>query len=389
MIRLLHIAWQSVSRQRMRSTLTALSLILGVTALTSVAAAQEVMQQTITRTALLTGGPTVTTAITITADDPIQSAAHWQTIIRGIYGTDADVARVAHIDGLRLTQDGVPRAELDIRSVDPQLADIRPFETVAGTWLDTAASTLAPAIVLNLAAAQQYNDTGHWTLYYGNAGEYRAATVSGVVDDGEPSPIAYLDLTQSGPWLSSAAGGDSDAVALHTHIPGVDDTELRASLVRTQNLADRAGEIGNAQRTDTVGQLTNELGTTARVFIAVAVIALTIAALGMLNIGLSTLAERSDELALRRAFGAHRRDVITLMLLEAQLVALTGGTLGVLTAYAAMPLTLTAFGTTATATFPIEAALAGVAAGSAAALAGAVAPALKAIRVPIASIMRG
>lgn len=389
MTRLLHIAWQSVSRQRMRSTLTALSLILGVTALTSVAAAQEVMQQTITRTALLTGGPTVTTAISIAAADPIQTAAHWQTIIHGTYGADADVARVAHIDGLRLTQDGAPRAELDIRAVDPQLTAIRPFEAVAGTWIDVAPSTLAPTIVLNLAAAQQYNDTGHWMLHYGNAGEQRAATVSGIVDDGETSPIAYLDLTQSGPWLSSASGAVGGTVAIHVHVPGLSDTELHANLVRIQNLADQAGEVGNAQRTDTVGELTSELDTTARVFIAVAVIALTIAALGMLNIGLSTLAERSDELALRRAFGAHRRDVITLMLLEAQLVALTGGTLGVLTAYAAMPLTLTAFGATTTATFPIEAALAGVSAGSVAAFVGALAPALKAIRVPIASIMRG
>ncbi|MFT4029428.1 MAG: FtsX-like permease family protein, partial [Protaetiibacter sp.] len=110
---------------------------------------------------------------------------------------------------------------------------------------------------------------------------------------------------------------------------------------------------------------------------------------GMLNIGLSTLAERSDELALRRAFGAHRRDIITLMLLEAQLVAITGGGLGIIFAYATMPLTLTAFGSTVTAEFPLSAALAGVVAGALAALAGAIAPALKAIRVPIAGIMRG
>ncbi|MFT4230689.1 MAG: ABC transporter permease [Microbacterium sp.] len=384
MIRLLHIAWQSVSRQRMRSTLTALSLILAVSALTSVAAAQGVMQHTIARIALLTGGPAVTTAVGIAGDDPVETADYWQRSVLATYGPDATAARTASIDGLRLEQDGSARAELEVTAVDPDLTRIRPFETVSGTWLDKATATIAPAVVLNQAAAEQHGSTGTWTLRWGDGGEQRTATIAGVVDDGETAPVAYLNLNQEGGWLTS---GDH-RVRLIVHVAGLSDTDLRAALIQTQAIADRSGQIGEAQRTDTIGQLSAELGTTARVFIAVAVVALAIAALGMLNIGLSTLAERSDELALRRAFGAHRRDIVTLMLLEAQLVAVTGGSLGIILAYAAMPLTLAAFGSTVTAEFPFSAALAGVLAGALAALAGAIAPALKAIRMPIAAIMR-
>lgn len=385
MIRLLHIALQSVSRQRMRSTLTAVSLILGVMALTSVAAAQDVIQETITRTALLTGGPTVTTAVTINGDNPIKTADHWRHSVLTKYGPEAAAARVASIEGLRLDQNGTVRAELEISAVDPDLTKVRPFEVISGSWLNQAPHTLAPAVVLNTAAAAQYGDTGTWTLHWGDNGELRTATVVGIVDDGETSPVAYLDLTQHGEWLASATSN----VNLVVHVDGVDQTALRAGLLQTQALSDRAGQIAEAKRTDTIGQLAVELGTTARVFIAVAIVALAIAAVGMLNIGLSTLSERADELALRRAFGAHRRDIITIMLLEAQLVALTGGGLGVLAAYATLPFTLTAFGSSTTAQFPLEAALSGVAAGALAALAGAIAPAIEAIRTPIATIMRG
>jgi len=239
-----------------------------------------------------------------------------------------------------------------------------------------------------VASAEQHPATAAWTLGWGASGQTVTVTAIGVVDDGDPSPTAYLDLTGDGPWRRAAIAGG--ALTIEVHAPGVDDATLRTQLQQTQAIAGLRGQTGDVRRTDTLHQLSNELGTTSRVFVAVAVVALTIAAVGMLNIGLSTLAERSEELSLRRAFGAHRRDVFTLMLLESQMVAIVAGLLAIAIAYAAMPLTLSAFGATGTtAHFPLVAALLGFGAGILAALAGSLVPAVTAVRTPIAGIMRG
>ncbi len=389
MMRLMKIAWQAVSRQRLRSLLTAVSLILGVMALTSVAAAQDVMRDTITRTALLTGGPTVTSAITITDPiDPADTANRWAQLLTARYGEQTDTARVFSPTMLTVAADGDVKADIELVVVDPAFTGIRPFEVIDGSWLDTAPESLAPSLVLNEPAAAQYGQTLQWSLTWGTAGQRTTAIQVGVVVDGSTSPAIYLDLTQPGAWNEAALRDGT--VTLHIHATGLTDTALRAALQQIGQIAGLTEQTGDVRRTDTVSQLDTELNTTGRIFVAIAIVALTIAAVGMLNIGLSTLAERSDELSLRRAFGAHRRDIITLMLLEAQIVAITAGLIGVAASYFAMPFTLTAFGASSTdTTFPLAAALIGVTAGSVAALVGATTPALRAMRTPIASIMRG
>lgn len=389
MIRLFKVAWQAVSRQRLRSLLTAASLILGVMALTSVAAAQEVMRETITHTALLTGGPSITSAVAVL--DPVDAgatASRWSRAVTARYGPGTATARVLTPSEFRLASDGTSKPDIELLLVDPTLIDVRPFDLVDGTWIGDANAGLSAQVVLNEAADAQYGQESHWTLRWGSAGEQTTATVIGIVDDAGASPTAYLDLSQNGIWRDAAVAKGS--MALLVHAPHLTDTALRSALQQMQQLANVPGQTGDVRRTDTIEQLDAELNTTGRVFVAIAVVSLIIAAVGMLNIGLSTLAERSDELSLRRAFGAHRREIIALMLLEAQVVALTAGVIGVAASYALMPLTLTALGATSTAAaFPYAAAFAGVAAGSLAALVGAVTPAFKAMRTPIASIMRG
>lgn len=386
-MRLLGIAFTTVRRMPLRSTLTAMSLILGVMALTSVAAAQEVMSQTITRAAILAGGPAVTSEILVTDQvDPVAAANRWQQSIHTRYAETAITAVIASPSGLSVSVDGTTRPDIAVRAVDRALINICPFDVLEGTWFWDE-NSIAPLIVVNDAAAGD-STSNSWSIRWGVSGQRMTANLIGVVDDGSAAPNLYLDLSQQGPWADY--GGEDVAISMVAHIDGVNDSQLRSALTQTQGISGLTGQLGEIRRTDTVGTLSAELDTNARVFIAVSVVALVIAGVGMLNIGLSTLSERSDELSLRRAFGAHRSDIVALMLLEAQLVALVAGGIGVLAAYIAMPYTLTVFGTSVTDTaFPSVAALAGVCSGSLAALAGAATPAIRAMNTPIATIMRG
>jgi putative ABC transport system permease protein len=82
-------------------------------------------------------------------------------------------------------------------------------------------------------------------------------------------------------------------------------------------------------------ELLEEKQRTERLFeavsIAIAAISLLVGGIGIMNIMLASVAARRREIGIRRAVGAGRSDVLRQFLIEAALLSLAGGVLGVLT----------------------------------------------------------
>jgi putative ABC transport system permease protein len=62
---------------------------------------------------------------------------------------------------------------------------------------------------------------------------------------------------------------------------------------------------------------------------AIAAISLLVGGIGIMNIMLATVSERTREIGIRRALGAKRRDIIWQFLIETVILSATGGILGV------------------------------------------------------------
>ncbi|MFW5870209.1 MAG: ABC transporter permease [Candidatus Sumerlaeota bacterium] len=75
---------------------------------------------------------------------------------------------------------------------------------------------------------------------------------------------------------------------------------------------------------------------------SIAAISLIVGGIGIMNIMLATVSERTREIGVRRALGAHRSDITQQFLIETLVLSISGGIIGML-AGVALPMIVTAF----------------------------------------------
>jgi len=85
--------------------------------------------------------------------------------------------------------------------------------------------------------------------------------------------------------------------------------------------------MGQEQILSTVTNITNVLTIALG---GIAAISLLVGGIGVMNIMLVSVTERTKEIGLRKALGARRQDILTQFLLEAVMLSLLGGTIGIL-----------------------------------------------------------
>ena len=377
------IALRALNRNRMRTTLTMLGVVIGVAAVIAMVALGSGARGSV-ETSLKSAGTNIiqVSAGNFTRGGETMNIATGLGAATTLTTDDADAMR--KIPGVTQVAGGVRNRGFvksshrefftQIRGVETSLAIIHGWE-----WLGGSFKTAPDAAAMGRAAARELFGEG-----FDPVGEQitigdQHFTVSGYFRTADPDmdetvfiPLAAGQVMLNGNYLQTITisieqAGDASAIAEQittllrdrhgkgkqaarasglggnqlpaSGVSSVDDftvkTMAAANVTKGLYTSVAAFALANMPKLDQVtlqemsGTLNRAGSTMTALLGSIAAISLIVGGIGIMNIMLVSVTERTKEIGLRLAVGARRRDVMLQFLVEALVISLLGGVLGV------------------------------------------------------------
>ena len=160
----------------------------------------------------------------------------------------------------------------------------------------------------------------------------KGVSMMGSADDSVYVPLTFVQQTTA---QQRTAQGDhiinSIALSLEDRIYATEVTEAITELLRTRHRLLPAAE--NDFRILSTEELAAQVSSALDVMViflgAIAAISLLVGGIGVMNIMLVSVLERTREIGIRKALGAQERTIWSQFLIEAALLSLTGGLVGI------------------------------------------------------------
>ena len=260
----------------------------------------------------------------------------------------------------------------------------------SGRWLSEADRVAPIELVLNRAAEALFGTTGDtMVLTADRTPTVWTMPVTGVADDGANEPRIYVNAVPFSRLLPQRWHPNQLTLLWHPlHIDAAPSTITSAANDIASDTFNATA--GDAQRADNAESYERVLAFLTRCFAVCSVLILIVSMLGLANIGLASIRQRSRELLIRRAVGASRGDIIRLVLMSDLLLGLAVSAaaiaISVLAVRVIVPMVMIP-GVPAP-NYPHQTALLAVSAAVLTALAGGAVPAIQASRLEPALALR-
>ena len=341
---LLRTAWSSIGSNKLRTGLTLLGMIIGVAAVISLMAIGRGSQNVITErisnlgSDLLFVRPTSTGGATFggggNSDDLTIEDAY--ALVDPTFAPSVQsVAPEIQSNGQVVAATGNTFAQ--ITGVTRDWLDVRNFAVETGEFI-------SPAHVLNGSRVAVLGSQIKESLYGARnpIGEtiqlnQKQFTVIGVMEAkgaGEDNRV-LVPITTAAERLSNsrASTGSFNVQTINVKAIGpdsVDDVVNEVTtILRLRHKVTTEDDFTITNQQDTLDTL-NETNETFALFLgAIAGISLLVGGIGIMNIMLVSVTERTREIGIRKALGARRRDILYQFVTEALLLSIAGGGIGV------------------------------------------------------------
>ena len=233
-----------------------------------------------------------------------------------------------------------------VYGVSPAYATIGNLKVASGRFFDDAeTSAAAPVAVLGEAASAtlfgaddpigryvKVND--QWFRVIGVAGPQLTvqSDVAGIPAQ-DRNNLIYVPLYSSVFRLEDGQSAQKDEIdGIYLQMNQGSDITGAAAMIR--GILDVAHRGAGDFTIISPAELLAEQRRTQRIFemvmVAIASISLLVGGIGIMNIMLASVLERTREIGVRRAIGARQRDVVRQFLIETTIISLTGGVAGIL-----------------------------------------------------------
>ncbi len=361
----LRVGMQALGRNKMRAALTALGIIIGVAAVICMVAIGEGAQQRV-RTQIEGAGTNVLM---------IMSGSSVGGGMRGGMGSQPTLTW----EDLRAIQTEMP----NVRAASPQARTMTQVVSDSTTWTTTV-----------YGVTPEFFPIRNWNIVRGSsltASDQAGAaknlligqTVAEKLFGANSDPVGQIIRIRNAPYTvvgvldkkgQAGMGQDQDDAVfvpisayqsrvqggLSKFIPGM----IYVSAVSSDRIDDAKREIENLLRTrhrldieqendfsvismsEMTGTLTSAMGTMTALLSSIALVSLIVGGIGVMNIMLVSVTERTREIGIRMAVGAQPGDILAQFLVEALVLAIIGGIIGVLLGWGVAALVAKSFGWT-------------------------------------------
>ncbi|MDM9560955.1 MULTISPECIES: MacB family efflux pump subunit [Bordetella] len=332
----LHMALLAMNAHRLRTFLTMLGIVIGIAAVVSVVALGEGSRQKILADISEIGTNTVD--IYPGKDFGDEKAA----TIRTLVPADADaLARQTYVDSV--TPEASTTASLryrnvsvngSIQGVGEQFFRVRGLKLAQGQFFDGEAVTRrAQEVVIDentrKALFGNHTDPVGQVIFLGTV----PARVIGVTVRKESM---FGDGQTLNVWIPyttalSRVLGQQHLRSITVRVSDAMPTKAAEQAITRLMLQRHGTKDFFVFNTDTIRQTIERTTATMTLLVsAIAIISLVVGGIGVMNIMLVSVTERTREIGVRMAVGARRSDIMQQFLIEAVLVCLIGGMLGIL-----------------------------------------------------------
>jgi putative ABC transport system permease protein len=326
-------AFTAIWRNRTRSLLTMLGMIIGTSSIIAVLGISRAASGGITGTLNSFGDPGITIAVDPNQDDPKAAAIQYRDVrtITSDLGLLLSYVEPSYARAFTLRWNGRKTTTFVASASPKSQASLTLREGRALTEDDVRYGAHVCLLTSDLAT-KLFRDTPP-TGQVLDIGPTRC-TIIGVYDEIKSalfnntgsSEFAIIPYTM----FHSIAPGQVDSLTVYA-APGV--TVDRVSDAIDTELQRLHGPRSQYATQDTTAQLqgfNRVLGIVAVGLTGIGSVALVVAGIGIMNIMLVSVTERTREIGLRKAIGAKRGDVLLQFLLEAILLSFMGGGVGTL-----------------------------------------------------------
>jgi len=351
-------AWEGVRTHKLRSSLTILGIVIGVAAVIALLSIGRGVQAQILSQIESMGSDVITVSPGSVTE-------------RGIAGAGGSAATLTLEDATAISEQvpyvaavapystafqqlivGGENVNAQVIGVTPEYQDVNNLDTSAGVFIsqyDYESGTKVAVLGSNVAATLfsgvdpigQQLRMGNNIVRVAGVLESKGRTMFGSTDDAVMIPLTTLQQTIS--QSRTATGGHvvSSIAVIVTDEKQADSvvTEI-TSLLRTRHqLAASDDDDFTVRSMEELVTAITEVSGTLTIFLgAIAAISLVVGGIGVMNIMLVSVVERTREIGIRKALGARERDIWTQFLTESAFLSFAGGLIGVAVGWGASKL---------------------------------------------------